>query len=266
MFVRSSYARLLPTLGLALCAASPAAWAGLVPAGLSISGTVTLDTAFSLAAVGGGTQSGTLRSVLGGTTTSSNFGNNPALPGTASQGGSFGAAGDGIGALFSMSGNGAGAQTDGLFLDYTLNLLNSSVDRIFVITFSALIENGVSASGRDAFAFSDVSFRDAANAELVFSDHRVDTLNPANTFDADSPTHTFSVTLAPGQSASFSALQRQRGGSFSSDGSYNAVLDAFLRLDSIDSRGGDNDVPLPATLPLLALGLMLMSVSRRRAA
>ena len=75
-----------------------------------------------------------------------------------------------------------------------------------------------------------------------------------NNFTVDSANSSFSVTLLPGESASFSALQEQRGGVFA-DGSYSASLDAFLRVASV--------VPESGSLPMMSLGLLALALTQR---
>ena len=240
------------------------ALAAPVPLALSITGTVALDGASSAAALGGATQAGTLRHLSAGAPTTSSFTGNPAglLPSSLS--GALTATGDGIGARFAMAGASIGAENSiGLFADYTLFLSNSSAVETFTVVFRALISNGVAASGTDAFAFSDISVLDASLIEVLFSDHRIDTLDPGNTFNLDSAS-VFSVVLAPGANTTFTALQRQRGGVYAT-GHFSASLDAFLSIDSVSSSGGGNPVPLPGSLALVVLGLAVLTLARRRA-
>lgn len=236
-----------------------------VPLGLQIVGNVSLDTLNSLPSVGSATQTGTLSLVSGGVLSSSSFTGLPTSISPAALSGGLIQTGDRIGARFSMSAisTGGTSQTDGLFADYSLSLSNSSATSSFTLVFAALIQNSVTASGDDAFAFSDISVRDALNNEIYFSDLRVDTVNPGGNLDASSPGNTFSVVLAPGENMTLTALQRQRGGVFAA-GSYAAELDAFLSLQSVSSDGTENQVPLPGTLPLLAGGLLALALSRRR--
>ncbi|MBI5258117.1 MAG: hypothetical protein HY855_16560 [Burkholderiales bacterium] len=252
-----------------LLATGAVAQAAPISSSLVITGSVTLDTANSVATTGGASQSATLKKVVGGTTTTGSFSGNPASISANPLAATLTDLGDGFGAHFSMGGSFAGSAmtSDALFADYLLNLVNNSLTETFTITFHASIANAVSASGADAFAQSDISLKTASNVELLFSDHRIDTLNtgPGNNFTQEGGGNSFSVTLAPGQSASFNALQRQRGGVFAA-GSYGADLNAFLFVDSVVGTGGPQPVPLPGSLPLavLALGALSLSHLRRR--
>jgi hypothetical protein len=256
----------------ALVPAALSAHAALLPSSLLVNASVSLDTVNSLAPTGGASQSGTLQKWIGGSPTTSSFIGNPASIAPSSLSDSLTSTGDGVGAVFGMSGSfsptaGVSATTDGLFADFLFSLSNGSATDTLVVTFRAAIANLVGASGDDAFANSDISVRDVGNNELLFSDHRADTVNGDAAFD--SPNDTFSITLNPGASTSFTALQRQRGGAFATGSQYSASLDSFLYIDDVVCRGngcdgGGGQVPLPGTLPLLGLALGALGVVRRR--
>ncbi len=262
--MKTKFSHLVSLGALLLC--SLAIQAAPVPLGLQISGSISLDMANSLDPVGAATQSGTLRHVSGGLLSSAGFTDLPGSLAPASLSDNLTQTGDRIGARFSMSGISTGgvSQSDGLFADYSLSLSNTSATETFTLVFEAIVQNSVAASGDDAFAYSDISVLDALNNELYFSDHRADTLNPGSNMTASSPGNTFTVVLAPGESTSLSALQRQRGGVFAA-GSYSALLDAYLSLQAVRSDGGPNNrTPLPGTLPLLAVAMLALSLARRR--
>jgi hypothetical protein len=249
-------------------------WAGAapLPSGLQVNATVSLDTTNSFDATGGATQAGTLSLTSGGAGSSSSFSGDPATISPSSLMAALTATGDGIGVNFSMSGSLSTpgiVSTDGLFADYMFALANTSATETYVISFRAAATNSVSASGPDAFAFSDLSVLDAALAELFFTDYRIDTLNAADpnvNFTLDSASNVFEITLLPGQSTSLTALQRQRGGVFDA-GAYSASLMAFLSIDNVRVTGGGpgpNPVPVPGTLVLFGAGLLMLGATSRR--
>jgi hypothetical protein len=243
------------------------AQAAPVPAGLSISGQVSFDLANSAAPTGGATQTGQLSLLSGGIATGHVFNNTPA-GGPLS--GAFTATGDGIGAALSASGTlssrTAPDMTAGpVFADYRIDLSNTSATQTFTILFQAAYGQGnlVQANGGDAYAASSLSVYDAANTELIYTDFFTDTLNPGNNKAAASAANTFSITLAPGQSGSFTALQKMEGGVFEA-GNFSAGLDAFISLQRIDASGDDpGRLPLPASLPLALTALCLLGLARK---
>lgn len=245
-------------------------WAGAapLPSNLLVTATVSLDTSNSLDPTGGATQAGTLSLTSGGNTTTSSFTSIPASISPNLLSGTLIDTGDGIGIQFSMSGTSTGgsATTDGLFGDYSLVFTNGSATETYTVTLRADATNSVSASGADAFAFSELSVMNAALVELFFTDHQVDTLNPANNFTLDSASNVFDLVLTPGQSLSLSGLQSQRGGVFAA-GSYGADLMAFLSIDNVRVTGGGpgpNPVSVPGTLALFGAALLMLGATSRR--
>lgn len=249
------------------CAATVSSFvfAAPVPADLSLSGQVAMDVVFSLDPTGTATQAGTLSAIAGGNSTAIAFTDTPSSLTPSSLSGGLLSTGNGFGARFSMSGSSIGpsAQTDGLFADFSFSLSNLSATLTYTLIFHASVTNSVSASGQDAFAFSDISIMDSLQNELFFSDFRADTVNAGSNFLLNSASNTFSVTLLPGQNTSFSALQRQRGGAFASGSAYSASLDTFISLQEIRSSGGNNDVPTPGSLALLIAGAAALWTTRR---
>lgn len=243
-----------------------AAWAGPVPVALSINAKVAFDLVNSSTPVNA-SQAGTLTSRNGGADSTAGFAGAPSggpLTGALTQ------TGDGIGVHFQASGSSAnGDSTAGyLFADYTFDLANSSATETFTLVFKALYGgagNKTNATGVDAFAESLFSVFDTASNEVIYSDFFSDTVNPGNNKSAASGSDEYTLSLAPGQSASFTAFQKMRGGAFDR-GAFDVDLDAFLRLESIQSDRvpPPNDVPTPASLPLTLTALGLLALARRR--
>lgn len=261
--MHKKFSRLLAVLSLSAFAGL--ALAGPVPAGLSIVGKVSLDTVNTADPSGGATLGGALSHTAGGSTTTAAFSGGPGSWGTNSLTGNLLQTGDQIGirSLISGSFGNGPATADPFWADYSLVLSNSSATQTFTLLFRAVYENVVLATGPDAFAYSDLVVYDSANNELIYTDQRADTVNAVAS--SNSAATTFLVTLAPGQSASFSAVQHQMGGAFFGGSDFSATLDAMLRLEEIrSSGGGTNDVPLPGTLPLALVGLLALRRAGRR--
>jgi len=242
-----------------------AAWATPISSSLSIVGSVSLDTLNSSTASNGASQGGTLRAVSGGVSSTADFTDLTFSSGSSPLMRNLTDLQDGIGARHAASGsNGAAAGLLGI--NYSVSLNNSSTTETFVINFLAEITNAVSATGTDAFAKSKISIFNPNGDEEVFSDFRTDTLfpGPSNNFQDTSGSNAFLITLAPGESVSFIAKQDLEGAAYSSDGQFSLGMTAFLKIKSITSRGGPtNNVPLPGSLPLVALGLAALLAARR---
>lgn len=254
------------------CAAgiSSLAFAAPVPSDLLLVGQVSIDTGNSLSPIGDASQSGTIDGLSNGVASTASFSDVPSTISPSSLvSGTLLSIGDGFGANFTMSGSSSGntALTDGLFADFSFSLNNSSATLTYTLIFQVSASNSVSATGLDAFAQSSISVKNSALDELFFSDFNVDTLNtgPSSNFQLASPTNTFAITLTPGQSSSFTALQKQRGGAYAAGSSYSASLATFVRLQDIRSSGGggDNQVPTPGSLALLLAGVAALCLARR---
>lgn len=255
-------------IGTALALQVAAASAIPVPAGLSISGSVKLDTTNSGQASGGGSQSGTLTYRNGGSDSFATFGNNPAsVSPSGLLSGGLNATGDGFGVKFVMSGLTNGALGGPLIADYALRLTNSSAALTFSVMLRGIYSNSVSASGTDAYAYSSWSVQDTSPSptEYIFTDHKIDKFytDPASNRNLDSASNSFWVTLLPGATMDYKALQRLEGGSAS--GTFGATLDTFLEIGGIQTSGGGGtrDVPEPGSLALV--GAALLALARRSA-
>lgn len=243
-----------------------------LPAGLQINAQIALDTANSQPHTGGGQQSISIERIVGGSSTTSSTSGDPGTLLPSQLQGQLSELQDGLGAEVSIRGRSSQdtgtpvAASSGLIaIDYFFSLQNLSATDTFTVSFRALTVHSISASGPDAFVQSNLSVLDAANNELYFTDYRADTANPGpgSNFQLSSASDTFAFTVLPGQSLSFSALLKQIGGA--ADGSYSALLSAYLLVDNV-RVDGNNPVPAPGTLPLLVLALLgCATVLRRRA-
>lgn len=253
------------------CAAgiSSLAFAAPVPSDLLIFGEVSMDPLNSELSIGNSFQGGMLSGTLDGVPSLSNFPGNPAL--TSPISGALVQINDGLGAVFAISGafDSADATSGAIFADFSFSLNNLSATLTYTLIFQVSASNLVKATGPDAFAESSISVMNSALDELFFSDFSADSFNlgPANNFQEASPLNTFAITLLPNQSASFTALQRQRGGAFEAGSSYEASLTSFIKLQEVRSSGGggDNQVPTPGSLALLLAGVAALSLTRRAA-
>lgn len=235
---------------------------------LVINASVALDTVNSQSPSGGASQSGTFTLVSGGATSTAAFSGLAFSSGSNPLAGSLTDVGDSIGARLGIGGSSTGGSaTAGLLgLDYLVSLQNTSATETFAVTFQAVVDNTVGATGADAFAKSMISVLDSSNAELYFSDFRIDTFNtgPGNNFQQASAGNSFVINLAPGGSATFSAKQDQEGGAFASGG-FSADLTASLRIGQVQRSGGPvNPVPVPGSLPLAVLALGALLAARKR--
>jgi MYXO-CTERM domain-containing protein len=248
---------------------SASAWAAPLPSNLVVTGSVSLDASNSSSATGGATQGGSLTLIKGGAGTTISFTGPLLLPlPTALTTGTLLRTGDGIEASLTMAGSTPGAANDiGLFIDYALSLNNSSASASYVVTFRSIFNNNVRATGTDSYAYSDISVKNAAGGEVAFSDREVDTKNSSNNWSLGSANSTFSVALAPGESTSFTALQRLRGGNFAG-GQFSGGMDARIVVDSVTVSGDSgtvSSVPMPESMPLALSGLLTLALLRRRA-
>jgi MYXO-CTERM domain-containing protein len=234
-----------------------------------VTGTIAIDTANSAHAQGGANQTGTLTLTQAGATTSLLLAGDPASMILSALSGALLNLGDGLGARLTVAGNTPGADNGlGLFVDYALYFSNTSATDTYTytITLSGLFANSVSASGTQAFAYSDISVRDAGSNELLYSDERADTATPANNWSFSSADTTYALTLAPGAATQITAVQHVRGGAGAIGDSFTADLNARLVISALAINGVPvSNVPTPGALPMALAGLLTLTLLRRRA-
>lgn len=252
------------------CAAgiSSLAFAAPVPSDLSIFGQVSIDQVNSELSIGNSFQGGMLSGTLDGVASLSNFTGNPAL--TSPISGALVQINDGLGAVFAISGafDSADATSGAIFADFSFSLSNLSATLTYTLIFQVSASNAVNAIGTNAFAQSSITVSNGGPEYLFFSDFSADTVYvDSNNFQDTSQFNTFAITLLPNQSASFTALQKQRGGAIKAESSYEASLASFISLQEVRSSGGggDNQVPTPGSLALLLAGVAALSLTRRAA-
>jgi hypothetical protein len=154
------------------------------------------------------------------------------------------------------------AQNEFLFGDYTISLSNSSATDTFEISLAVSVVRELAASGADAFVIAELRIEDILNNLLVFANHTRDTVNGNS--DALVSPGSFSVTLAPGQSATFDGLLSLRGGAFLAGSAYSGDIDAQITVAGV-RQVNVNQVPEPGTIALPALGLGFLGVRRHQA-
>lgn len=243
----------------AVASATAAAPAAPLVDGLSIN---VARTTFELnAPSGGATQGGVEFGTFGGVANSRDSG-------------LFTQTGDRIGASLAAFGSfGASplGATAGLFgHDYGITLANSTATDIEVV-LQALVSNRVVANGPDAYAKSSFIVR-RGSTELFFSDFRTDTVNtgPGNNLQQASPDNLLTLVILANSSLQLLASQDLEGGAFVDGSSFDASLDAALRVESSRLLGGvvdpgtGNTVPVPGTLALLLAALPALAWARRR--
>ncbi|MHB8744178.1 MAG: PEP-CTERM sorting domain-containing protein [Sulfuricaulis sp.] len=229
---------------------------------ISINGSASIDP-LSYNATGGATQGGTLSLRSGGVLTQTTFTDLTVNSGPHPLTGSLTQTGDSIGAATHVAGTYAGttAETQGLFIDYVLNIANNSPTDTYEIIFQANYSNTAQAAGSDAYVRSEGTIVDPTPNELFFTLRARDTGNGDNT--QDSPTSIIDLILAPNTLTQLSTSHHDlRGGAYAPGSSFSGNLDMSLVLDAANNLTAPA-VPLPGSLWLFGSGLAGLLSSRR---
>ncbi|XPF94026.1 hypothetical protein ACM9HF_18740 [Colwellia sp. RE-S-Sl-9] len=240
--------------------------AALITPDITISGFAEFDTT-SLPFSGTGSQSGEIKSVLGGTTSTTII-TDVTPAGANPQGGLFSMTGDGVGASAVAMGDAFDFMGD-FFFSFNFDLANSSGVDDYMISFGIDFSNTVDADGADAYVDSEIVLEDTAG-ELFFSDVTSDTLGDEKNGIAlptsgaaisDSGLFDFDVTLLAGGMYSFDGFLKMDGEEFDG-GTFSADSTAFIYIKEITKLGAPVSVPIPATILLFLTGSLGLLVRK----
>jgi len=239
-----------------------------------INGSITYDVDNSY--VVGSTQSGSISSIIGTTSSSSTI-SNATITGTNPLSGTLTDIGDGFGSTFIMSGNENGDSGE-LYSDYLFDISNNSLTDQYLVSLNINFTNSVNADGFDAYADSQLSLLNATTlAELFFTDLTSDTLfgdkeNGTNLASygaslSDSGDVLLDILLNPLASMDLSGLNSLEGGVFDSASGFNGTLSTFISVSNVENltnTGPPTGVPAPPTLYLMAIGMLGLLLARRK--
>jgi len=246
--------------------------AALIPSDLEVTGNVSFGVD-SVSASGNASQTATLESVLGGSSSITTV-SGLTVTGANPLGGLMLNTNDGVGADASISGS-AGGSTEGFFFDFLFSMTNTSLTDSFQIFFELVFTNSTSASGADAYADAEIILEDELNNELFFSDLTSDTLfgdekngsglPTQGATLSDSGTFLFNFILAANSSNSFTTEIKLGAMDFDGSGSFSADTSAFIRVVGTENLTPPvNKVPAPPTLTVLILVMMYFAVRQKR--
>jgi len=148
------------------------------------------------------------------------------------------------------------------FLDFFIDIENTSLAKSFLLTFDVIHELIVSADGPDALSDAEVFVDNVTEGTTPFEELvEVDTFLGTDDPDIPSTTDSFGVFVGPGALVSLSGSIITTGLAF--DGSFDSSVSGSVLLAAVDDVTA---VPEPGPLTLMAAGLGLLLVYRRRAA
>ncbi|MDX1653942.1 MAG: hypothetical protein R3310_01890 [Candidatus Competibacteraceae bacterium] len=232
---------------------------------LSISGSLSLNS-LSIEPTTGATRSGTLSLISGGAASQTTL-QGTTVNGSLPLSGPLTDLGDGLQLNLETQGSGVEALS-ALTIDGLIALSNTSPDRILDVLFNVGFELEVEATGDDAFSSATLNIQDSLSRTLLpESIVSADSIFGPG-FDAVGPsTDSFSVSLNPGQSLEIMTFLDVFGTNDFSGSDLGTDTDQYRAAASLDLRIEavmPQSVPLPATLPLITLGLGLLIPIRRK--
>lgn len=245
---------------------------------LTITGTITFDSdplSGSSSAVGNASQTATMKSLLGGTLSTSSV-DNLTVTGTNPHGGQLTDINDGIGLNASVSSDGIGEVPIFVF-DYDFGMSNASLTEDYTISFAINYDTSVDSSANTEDAFIDNRVNLYNPAEFFFSDLTSDTLfgNEKNGVitgnfggvEADSGLFSFDIVLLAGQTVNFTG-EVKIVGEVSGQDMMSGFNDSFIYLSGVTGSSPPpsppTDVPTPSTPVLLLMGMVFLMTRRIR--
>ena len=251
---------------------------------LTITGTITFDSdplSGSSSAVGNASQTATMKSLLGGTLSTSSV-DNLTVTGTNPHGGQLIDINDGIGLIASVSSDGIGEVPIFVF-DYDFGMSNASLTEDYTISFAINYDTSVDSSADTEDAFIDNRVNLYNPAEFFFSELKSDTSdslggnekNGVSTgnlggVETESGLFSFDIMLLAGQTTNFTGEVKLDGQVFDQLGMMNGFNDSFIYLSGVTGSSPlppptpPTDVPTPSTPVLLLMGMVFLMTRRIR--
>ena len=261
----------------ALCALaliSVSAHAVPIASDITVTGSVTYDTAFS-ESIDAASHSGTMTATVGGATTTTTYADGTSA-GANPLTGSLTDIGDGFGmtGLASATGDVNGDGEFAIGIDLLMTIANASLTDTYQVTLQIVFDNSADSSGPDAYVDSEftvdsrLSTDPAPGTEEFFTHVVTDTLDTGGPV-SESGIDTIVLTLNPGATLLIEGDWTMDGGAYEDSGDSLASLDNFnasITVSDVENitEPPDPTVPAPATLALLSGGLFGLAWARRR--